>query len=81
MAFATIVVAARAGGNIKQVLPEFNAFLSEPNNSIYFAEQIITILKNPDIKAKMLKQARPSILQANWSLWLEQFEEKLYKLV
>jgi glycosyltransferase involved in cell wall biosynthesis len=81
LASATPVVAARAGGNIEQVFPGFNGFLFEPNNSVDFAQKIITILKNPSLKTQMSKQARLSILRADWSICLENFEDKLYELV
>ncbi|MEA5617319.1 glycosyltransferase family 4 protein [Cronbergia sp. UHCC 0137] len=81
LAQGTPVVAANAGGNPEQVLSGINGFVSEPNNPQDLAQKVITILENPDLKAKLSEQARPSILEFDWSACMEKFEEKLYQLV
>ncbi|MDZ7958054.1 MAG: glycosyltransferase [Aulosira sp. DedQUE10] len=81
LASGTPVVAANAGGNPEQVFSGINGFLSEPNNPVDFAQKIITILENPELKAAMNQHARPSILDFDWSICQEKFGEKLYQLV
>ncbi|OUL25053.1 group 1 glycosyl transferase [Nostoc sp. RF31YmG] len=81
LASGTPVVAANAGGNPEQVVSGINGFLAEPNNPADLAQKVIAILKNPELKAEMTQQARPSILEFDWSACMEKFEEKLYQLV
>ncbi|MDZ8056062.1 MAG: glycosyltransferase [Aulosira sp. ZfuVER01] len=81
LASGTTVVAADAGGNPEQVLSGINGLLSEPNNPEDLAQRVIAILENPELKAKMAQNARPSILEFDWSACMEKFEEKLYQLV
>ncbi len=75
------VVAARAGGNIDQIVPGYNGFLSEPNTPTDLAEKVIAILKDANLKAEMSQQARPSILEFDWSACMQKFEERLYRLI
>ncbi|MBH8561375.1 glycosyltransferase [Nostoc sp. CENA67] len=79
LASGTPVVAALAPSTAEQVTPGYNGFLAEPNNPKDFAQKVITILENPDLKAKMTQQARPSILKFDWSACMEKFEDKLYQ--
>ncbi|MBH8563487.1 glycosyltransferase [Nostoc sp. CENA67] len=81
LASGTPVVAANAGGNPEQVIPLINGLLAEPNNSTDFAQKVIAILENPDLKADLSRQARPSVLEFDWSACMEKFEDKLYQLV
>ncbi|BAZ49776.1 group 1 glycosyl transferase [Nostoc sp. NIES-4103] len=81
LASGTPVVAVIAPSTSEQVFPGKNGFLAEPNNPIDFAQKVITILENPDLKASLTQQARPSILEFDWSACMEKFEDKLYQLV
>ncbi|MFB2771449.1 glycosyltransferase [Pelatocladus sp. BLCC-F211] len=81
LASGTPVVAARAGGNVEQVIPGQNGFLAKPNNPKDFAEKVITILENPDLKQEMSQQARLSVINFDWSVCMQKFENKLYELV
>lgn len=63
------------------MIPGHNGFLAEPNNPADFAQKIIAILENPELKTAMTQNARPSILDFDWSVCQEKFEEKLYQLV
>lgn len=81
LASGTPVVAALVPSTIEQVSSGHNGLLSEPNNPADFAQKIIDILSNPELKAAMAEQARPSILQYDWSACMEKFETKLYELV
>ncbi|WP_042341630.1 glycosyltransferase [Calothrix sp. PCC 7507] len=81
LASGTPVVAANAGGNPEQVISGVNGFLAAPNNPIDFAQKVIAILQNPELKAKVSQQARPSILEFDWSSCMEKFEETLYRLI
>ncbi|MTJ51377.1 glycosyltransferase family 1 protein [Anabaena sp. UHCC 0253] len=81
LASGTPVVAAFAPSTTEQVSSGVNGFLSKPNNPQDFAENVITILKNPELKAKITEQARPSILEFDWSACTQKFEDKLYELV
>ncbi|AFY46188.1 glycosyltransferase [Nostoc sp. PCC 7524] len=79
LASGTPVVAALAPSTAEQVFPGYNGFLAEPNNPADFAQKVITILENPDLKAKMTQQARQSILKFDWSVCMEKFESQLYQ--
>ncbi len=74
------VVAARAGGNIDQILPGLNGLLAEPNNPTDLAQKVITILKDANLKEEMTQQARSSILEFDWSACMQRFEDRLYNL-
>lgn len=80
LASGTPVVAARAGGNVEQVVPGINGFLAEPNNPRDFAAKVLAILKDPSFKAKVTEQARPSVLKFDWLACMKKFEEKFYQL-
>jgi glycosyltransferase involved in cell wall biosynthesis len=81
LASGTPVVAAIAPSTAEQVIDGYNGFLAAPNNPKDFAEKVITILENPQLKAKFSAQARPSILDFDWSACMQKFEIKLYQLV
>jgi glycosyltransferase involved in cell wall biosynthesis len=81
LASGTPVVAVIAPSTSEQVFPGRNGFLAEPNNPIDFAHKVIAILENPELKATMSQEARPSILQYDWSACMEKFEAKLYDVV
>jgi glycosyltransferase involved in cell wall biosynthesis len=81
LASGTPLVAALAPSTSEQVIPGHNGFLAEPNNPVDFAQKVIAILENPELKAQMTQHARPSILEFDWSACMEKFEEKLYQLV
>ncbi|MBW4685482.1 MAG: glycosyltransferase [Komarekiella atlantica HA4396-MV6] len=81
LASGTPVVAALAPSTSEQVFPGQNGFLAEPNNPADFAQKVIAILENPDLKADLTRQARPSILEFDWSACMQKFEDKLYQIV
>ncbi len=81
LASGTPVVVSDGGGNSEQVEPGVNGFLAEPNNPVDFAEKVIAILENSALKAKMTQQARSSVLKFDWSVFLKEFEAKLYEFV
>lgn len=81
LASGTPVVAVTAPSTSEQVFSGRNGFLAEPNNPIDFAHKVIAILENPELKAAMSQEARPSILQYDWSACMEKFEAKLYDVV
>lgn len=81
LASGTPVVAAVAPSTAEQVMPGLNGFLAEPNNPTDFANKVIAILENPQLKEEMSQQARLSILEFDWSVCMEKFEDKLYELV
>ncbi|WP_066380772.1 MULTISPECIES: glycosyltransferase [unclassified Anabaena] len=81
LASGTPVVAALAPSTTEQVTPGKNGFLAQPNNPTDFAQKVIEILSQPELKAAMAEQARPSIVQYDWSACMEKFETKLYELV
>ncbi|MGD1875799.1 MAG: glycosyltransferase family 4 protein [Mastigocoleus sp.] len=81
LASGTPVVAAIAPSTAEQVTPGENGFLAEPNNPEDFANKIIQILENPQLKEKMSNNARPSILEFDWSACMKKFESKLYDIV
>jgi glycosyltransferase involved in cell wall biosynthesis len=81
LASGTPVVAVVAPSTAEQVIPGYNGFLAEPNNPKDFAQKVITILENSHLKAKLTEQARPSILEFDWSACMQKFEDKLYQLV
>ncbi|MEM7555868.1 MAG: glycosyltransferase [Cyanobacteria bacterium P01_A01_bin.84] len=81
LASGTPVVAAIAPSTAEQVIPGHNGFLAEPNNPEDFAQKIIQILENPQLKDQMSINARPSILEFDWSACMKKFESKLYQVV
>ncbi|WP_414582383.1 glycosyltransferase [Scytonema sp. PCC 10023] len=81
LASGTPVVAAVAPSTSEQVIPGRNGFLAEPNNPTDLAHKVISILENPDLKEEMSLQARLSILEFDWSVCTEKFEDKLYEVV
>jgi glycosyltransferase involved in cell wall biosynthesis len=81
LASGTPVVAVKAPSTSEQVIPGRNGFLAEPNNPRDFADKVITILENPELKAQMSLHARFSILEFDWSACMQKFEQKLYQIV
>lgn len=81
LASGTPVVAAFAPSTTEQVTPGVNGLLAEPNNPADFAQKVIDILSNAELKAAMEQEARPSILKYDWSACMEKFEAKLYEVV
>ncbi len=81
LASGTPLVAVVAPSTSEQVFPGRNGFLAQPNNPTDFAQKVIAILENPDLKADMTRQARPSILDFDWSACMQKFEHKLYQIV
>ncbi|OHY37869.1 glycosyltransferase family 4 protein [Cylindrospermopsis raciborskii] len=81
LASGTPVVAVMAPSTAEQVIIGYNGLLAQPNNPKDFADKIVTILQNPDLKNQLSRQARPSILQFDWSNCSQKFEDKLYELV
>ncbi|MEH2413321.1 glycosyltransferase [Nostoc sp.] len=81
LASGTPVVAVVAPSTAEQVFPGRNGFLAQPNNPTDFAQRVIAILENPDLKADMTRQARPSILEFDWSACMQKLEDKLYHIV
>ena len=81
LASGTPVVAAGVPSSLEQVFTGVNGFLAEPNNLRDFAYKVVTILGNPQLKEEMNQQARPSIIEYDWSACTEKFERKLYQLV
>ncbi|QNP28536.1 glycosyltransferase family 4 protein [Cylindrospermopsis curvispora] len=81
LASGTPVVAVMAPSTAEQVIVGYNGLLAQPNNPKDFADKIVTILQNPDLKNQLSSQARSSILQFDWSNCSQKFEDKLYELV
>lgn len=81
LASGTPVVAVVAPSTAEQVFPGRNGFLAQPNNPTDFAQKVIAILENPDLKADMTKNARPSILEFDWSACMQKLEDKFYQIV
>ncbi|WP_193195850.1 glycosyltransferase [Nostoc sp. MG11] len=79
LASGTPVVATLSPSTSEHIFPGHNGFLAEPNNPKDFAQKVITILKNPYLKAELTRHARPSILEFNWSACMEKFENILYQ--
>lgn len=81
LASGTPVVAVVAPSTAEQVISGVNGFLAAPNDPRDFAQKVIIILENPDLKNQLTAQARPSILEFDWSACTQKFENKLYELV
>ncbi len=81
LASGTPVVAAIAPSTAEQVIPGSNGFLAEPNNPKDFANKIIQILENSQLKDEMSKNARSFILEFDWAACMEKLELKLYQVV
>ncbi|GAX36821.1 glycosyltransferase [Nodularia sp. NIES-3585] len=81
LASGTPLVAVVAPSTAEQVIAGYNGFLAEANNPQDFADQVVAILANSQLKAEMAEQARPSILKYDWSACTQKFEDKLYELV
>ncbi|NET02800.1 MAG: glycosyltransferase family 1 protein [Sphaerospermopsis sp. SIO1G1] len=81
LASGTPVVASMAPSTTEQVMVGYNGLLSEPNNPEDFANKIVTVLKNPELKNQLTEQARPSVLKLDWSVCSQKLEDRLYQLV
>ncbi|NJM73625.1 MAG: glycosyltransferase family 1 protein [Scytonema sp. RU_4_4] len=81
LASGTPVVAAVAPSTMEQIKPGFNGLLAQANNPTDFADKVIAILQNPELKEELSQQARLSIFEFDWSACMEKFEDKLYELV
>ncbi|WP_017652350.1 glycosyltransferase [Fortiea contorta] len=81
LASGTPVVAALAPSTTEQVLPGYNGFLAAPDNPVDFAQKVIAILENPELQTELSQQARPSILEFDWSACMQKFEDRLYQLM
>jgi glycosyltransferase involved in cell wall biosynthesis len=81
LASGTPVVAVVAPSTAEQVFPGYNGFLAQPNNPRDFAQKVVAILADSQLKTKMSEQARPSILEYDWSACTQKFEAKLYEIV
>ncbi|KOP28180.1 group 1 glycosyl transferase [Hapalosiphon sp. MRB220] len=81
LASGTPVVAVKAPSTSEQVLPGRNGFLAQPNSPWDFANKVIRILENPELREKMSQQARLSVINFDWSVCMQKFEDKLYELV
>jgi glycosyltransferase involved in cell wall biosynthesis len=81
LASGTPLVLAKSPSAAEQVNPGVNGFIAEANNPIDFANKVITILENPELKVEMSRQARQSVLKFDWSTCMQQFEEKLYEIL
>jgi glycosyltransferase involved in cell wall biosynthesis len=81
LASGTPVVAAFAPSTTEQVIPGVNGFLAAADNPTDFAHKVIAILENSQLKAELAQQARPSILEFDWSACMQKFEDRLYKLL
>ncbi|MFQ4144602.1 glycosyltransferase [Chlorogloeopsis sp. ULAP02] len=81
LASGTPVVAVKAPSTSEQISSSSNGFLAEPNNPSDFADKVIRILENPELKEEMSMHARFSILEYDWSMCMEKFEDKLYEIV
>jgi glycosyltransferase involved in cell wall biosynthesis len=81
LASGTPIVAANVPSATEQVIHGKNGFLAEANDIVDFANKIVEILGNPQLKAEMSKQARLSILPFDWTACSQKFEDKLYEVV
>ncbi len=81
LASGTPLVLAKSPSAVEHVEPGINGFIAEANDPIDFANKVITILENPELKAEMSRQARQSILKFDWSACMQQFEAKLYEIL
>ncbi|BAZ39259.1 group 1 glycosyl transferase [Calothrix sp. NIES-4101] len=80
LASGTPIVLAKSPSALEQVKPGVNGFLAEANNPIDFANKVITLLQNPELKAEMSQQARQSVLKFDWSACMQNFEDKLWQI-
>ena len=81
LASETPVVAAHAGGNKEQIMHGSNGFLAKANNPRDLAQKVIAILRNSDLKQQMAIKARQTMLEMDWSVCMQRFEDQLYQLV
>ncbi|MGD1874459.1 MAG: glycosyltransferase [Mastigocoleus sp.] len=81
LASGTPVVGAIAPSTAEQVISGSNGFLAEPNNPEDFANKIIQILENPQLKDQMSRNARSYIHEFDWSTCMEKLESRLYQIV
>ena len=81
LASGTPVVAVKAPSTLEQINPGVNGFLAEPNNPVDFAQKVVSILENPTLKAEMSRQARNFIMEYDWPVCMQKFEDKLYEIL
>ncbi len=81
LASGTPTVTAVASSSSEQITPGYNGFLAEANNPEDFAKKIIQILENPQLKEQITANARPSIIEFDWSNCMKKLESKLYQVI
>jgi len=80
LACGTPVVATRAGGLMTIVHNDENGYLV-PRCPGFFAERLDAILRSPETKAQLQREARPSVLQFSWQSVANQMDEVYTDLV
>ncbi|BAZ68898.1 MAG: glycosyltransferase [Pelatocladus maniniholoensis HA4357-MV3] len=81
LASGTPVIAVKAPSTSEQVVPGRNGFLAQPNSPWDFANKVIRILENPELKEEMSLHARFSVLEYDWSVCMQKFEQRLHQIV
>ncbi|MBI2023872.1 glycosyltransferase [Candidatus Giovannonibacteria bacterium] len=75
MACELPVVAARAGGLPEYVENDVTGFLVEPKNIAGFAQKIVLLLENPNLRKKLGEEGRKKVLQYSPENITKKFEE------
>lgn len=81
LASGTPVVAAYAPSTAEQVEDGINGFLADADQPQDFAQKIATILNNPGLQTQMSQKARELILEFDWNVCSQKFEDKLYEIL
>ncbi len=81
LASGTPVVTSISSSSVEQVIPGYNGFLAEANNSEDFANKIIQILENTQLKQQITANSRNSIIELDWSNCMEKLESKIYQVI
>ena len=68
MACGTIVIASNVGGNIELIENGINGIIKDPNDFNSFAEEIVTLFDNAELRQSLENQALKKAKQYDWSI-------------
>ncbi len=81
MASGTPVIAAAGGGNLDQIQSGINGFLVRPHDPDDMAQQVLSLLTDPERLAGFSRHARESVKCFDWQECCERFESVMFRLV
>jgi len=67
MACGTVVIASNVGGNTELIENGINGIIKDPNDSNPFVEQIISLLKNEELRKSLENHAQKTVKKYDWN--------------